>query len=250
MSGCLSELALDDRELHGATDPGADAHIASCASCQARLETRRARVVEFQATWQGPTWSRIEAEARAGARRRRWGRAWLLAVPGLAIASVLLFVSPRPPPAVRGPTAKGSALVEIVCRREGQVFPIGPADEVVAGDALRFRPLPRAGARFIQVGSIDGTGAYAPFYPPDAAGVSVPLPPAGAPLDGSIRLDDAPGPERLFVVLSSAPLPVRDVARAALAGAANGDRVDQLAGVAVSSAWIVLPKRGVAAPGR
>ena len=122
---------------------------------------------------------------------------------------------------------------------------VGTGDEVVPGDALRFLPLPIwPEARFVQVGSVDGTGAYAPFYPPSEDGVSVALPARGTPLDGSIRLDSAPGPERLFVVLSATPLATREVGRAALAHAAGGERVDRIGGTPVVSAWIVLPKRG------
>ena len=138
----------------------------------------------------------------------------------------------------------------MICRRGEQTFAVAPGDQVQPGDALRFRPLPVwPEARYIQVGSVDGTGAYSPFYPATDDGASVPLPAGGSPLEGSIRLDDAPGPERVFVVFSAVPLPVPDVARIALAHAGAGDPVDQIAGARVVSAWIFLPKRGGARPG-
>jgi hypothetical protein len=245
MNGCPSEFALDDHEIHGRAAPAEGSHVAACPSCRARLAERAARMVEFEAELAAPTWTRIAA-AR-GARRRRVAPWLVLATLGAGAASVLLFVGvglgDRVAPS--GPTPKGSAPAEIVCRRGARTFVIGPGDAVAPGDALRFLPLPIwSEARYIQVGSVDGTGTYAPFYPPSDDGLSVALPAPGVPLEGSIRLDGSPGPERLLVLLSAAPLAVRDVARAALAHAAAADRIDRIGGAKVVSAWIVLPKCG------
>ena len=243
MNGCLSDFALDDSELHRPGERSADPHLESCPACRARLAERGARIAEFEATLAAPTWTRIQTEA--GARRRRWRRAFPLALLGTAAAALALFVAPRRPPTASGPTPKGSAPAEIICRRGDRTFVVGSGDEVAAGDALRFLPLPIwPEARFIQVGSVDGTGSYAPFYPASDDGVSVALPARGAPLGGSIRLDGAPGPERLFVVLSATPLATREVGHAALEHAAGGEPVDRIGGTPVVSAWIVLPKRG------
>jgi hypothetical protein len=245
MNGCLSEFALDDREIHGPAAPAVEAHVAACPSCRARLAERAACVAEFEQELAAPTWTRIAAQ-RGTRRRRLPGLGPFLAALGAAAASVLLFieVGPGHRAVPLGSTPKGSALVEIVCRRGAQAFRIGPGDAVAPGDALRFLPLPIwSEARYIQVGSVDGTGAYAPFYPPADDGLSVALPARGAPLEGSIRLDGAPGPERLLVVLSAAPLAARDVARAAVAHAAGADRFDRIGGAKVVSSWIVLPKR-------
>jgi len=57
------------------------------------------------------------------------------------------------------------------------------------------------------------------------------------------RLDDAPGPERLFVVISGAPLSEAAVAEAAEAQAPAAATVDRIANQPVHSAWIALPKR-------
>jgi hypothetical protein len=207
------------------------------------LAARAARVAEFEAELAAPTWTRI-AEIRS-ARPRRVPPWLLLTALGAAAASFVLFVGPGHRTAPTGPTPKGSALVEIVCRRGARTFVIGPGDAVAPGDALRFLPLPIwSEAHYIQVGSVDGTGNYAPFYPPADDGLSVALPAPGVPLEGSIRLDDAPGPERLLVVLSVAPLSARDVARTALAHAAAADPIDRIGAAKVATAWIVLPKQG------
>jgi len=240
MNGCPSEFVLDDRLIHGRAAPEAEAHIGGCPSCQARIAERGVEAAEF-AGLAAPTWRRVVAEAAARRRRRRavFPLAFL-GVAGAAAGLVLVARTARD----AAVTPKGSALAEIVCRRGAQTFRLGPGEAVAPGDALRFVPLPIwSEARYIQVGSVDGTGAYAPFYPPADGGLSVALPAPGLPLEGSIRLDDAPGPERLLVVLSTAPLAARDVARAALAHAATVDRIDQIGGAKVVSAWIVLPKR-------
>jgi hypothetical protein len=251
MNGCPSHLAVDDLRLHNRSAPVLEAHLASCDACRARLAERDASAAEFEVAFAAPTWTRIEAAMRD--RRRRSGRRWTLTALGAAGAAALLVVAaPGHRAAQTGPTglvAKGRAPAQVTCRRGDQTFSIGPGDEVQPGDALRFRPLPVwREARYIQVGSVDGTGAYGSFYPPSRDGTSVPLPAGESPLEGSIRLDDAPGPERLLVVLSAAPLAVADVARAALAHAATGDRVDEIGGARVVSAWIILPKRRGSGP--
>jgi hypothetical protein len=243
MNECLSEFALDDYAVHGRASPTVVAHLSSCQACRVRIDGRQARVNEFQATLAAPTWTRIRAEAATRGRARTRALPWA-AVAAAAAALLLFIIVPRRSPHESGPTPKGSSLAEIVCRRGERTFVLGSGDEVAPGDRLRFRPLPIwPQARYIQVGSVDGTGGYSPFYPA-GDGVSVALPARGAPLEGSIRLDDAPGPERLFVVLSATPLSTRDVQQAAQAHAADGERVVRIGGAAVATAWIVLPKRG------
>ena len=243
MNECLSEFALDDLAVNGRTDAVVVEHLNGCQACRVRIDRRQARVSEFQAALAAPTWTRVRAEAATRRRARRRVLPWA-AIAGGAAAMLLLVVLPRRPPGSLGPTPKGSSLAEIVCRRGERTFVIGTGDEVSPGDRLRFRPLPIwPQARYIQVGSVDGTGGYSAFYPA-GDGVSVALPARGEPLGGSIRLDDAPGPERLFVVLSATPLSTRDVRRAAEAHAVDGERVARIGGADVVSAWMTLPKRG------
>jgi hypothetical protein len=164
----------------------------------------------------------------------------------VGVGAVLLWFGPRAagPEPVPYLAPKGRAPIEIVCRRADRVFVLGPNDGVAPDDELRFRPLPVwPQARFIQVGSVDGTARYTPFYPSEPGGRSVGLPPGGAALAGSIRLDAAPGPERLFIALSAAPLSEAGVRQAALANAAAATTVDEIDGTPVRSAWIVLSKR-------
>ena len=120
-----------------------------------------------------------------------------------------------------------------------------PADggALAPGDELRFRPQAAPDdARYLLVGSVDGTGRYTPFYPEQPAGLSVPLPPAGEILPGGIRIDGAPGPERLLTVWSSKSIAVAAVAPVAETAATHLDRIAEIAGVPVTSHWQVLPK--------
>jgi hypothetical protein len=242
---CPSHFALDDRELHAGGGRALGPHVEDCLRCRARLDERAAAQAGFDAQ-AAPLWTRIAARGQERARRTRWRRAFAaLAALLLSVGAAALWFGPRAagPGARPYVGAKGGAPIEIICRRDGVAFPLAPDDGVTPGDELRFRPLPVwPEARFIQVGSVDGTGRYSPFYPSEPGGRSVALPAAGAALHGSIRLDDAPGPERLFVVLSGAPLSAAAVRQVAESSAAAGTTVDRIEGTLVRAAWIVLPK--------
>jgi hypothetical protein len=248
MDACLSDFAIDDHELHGSAPAAAVAHLERCGLCQARCAERRARVAEFQDLWSAGTWARIAASR---ARRRRWVLLSSVSVLGAAAASWLVFagVPSRKSAGAHRAGAdlvvpKGTAIAQVVCRRGDETFTLGDGDEVRPGDDLRFRVLGGAArGAYVQVGSVDGSGAYASFYPQGEGDVSVARPPAGQPLPGSIRLDDAPGPERVLVVLSESPLPVTDVRAAAVAHAARAEPIDHVGAAPVTSAWLVFPKR-------
>jgi hypothetical protein len=249
-NNCPSQFALDDHELHGGGNPAIRRHLEDCARCQGRIVERATNLAAFRES-AAPLWTRIAAGAE---ERRRAGRRWRLffqlpaLVVALGAAALVLKARSADAPAVPYVGPKGGGPVEIVCRRAAATFVLAPGDDVAPGDELRFRPRPvRPDARFIQIGSVDGTGRYTPFYPAAAGAASVPLPERGQALEGSIRLDAAPGPERLFIVLSAAPLPETAVRRAAEPRAAAGVAVDEIDGAAVSTAWIVLQKRREAA---
>jgi hypothetical protein len=251
MSTCLSELALDDVVLsdHGEAPAEAMAHLRTCPACQRRREERLAFVDQFDRLQAGPFWKEVRRRYEA---RRRNRRVLAIALPSLlaaACATVLLALPGAQSPAGSYLGAKGAASVEIHCRRAGRIFALGPEDSVQGGDELRFVPRPAlATARFVQLASIDGTGRYTPFYPSERRAASLPLPPPGEPLGGSIRLDAAPGPERLFYVFSSVPLPALEVEQVARERVTDLRAVTDIEGAKVESGWIVLPKT-TAVPG-
>jgi len=275
MTACLSSFAMDDRALHGPIDAAVDRHLGECRRCRTRFEERARVVAAFETDGSAATsWARIAAGGHASAERARprhrvRARWWWLGLSGVlasAGAAAALLVTagsgglsraPAPYLAPKGgalPTALPTALpvalpVEVLCRRGDRTFVLAPDESVAPGDRLRFRPLPaRTDVAFIQIGSVDGRGVYSPFYPAADRDESVPLPPAGQALDGAIALDAAPGPERVFVVLSARPLRVSDVRRAALEGAARLANPDQIGGVSVWSGWVALRKEVTATP--
>jgi hypothetical protein len=69
-------------------------------------------------------------------------------------------------------------------------------------------------ARFLMIASVDGAGNASIYFPYHGAR-SGPVAGERVELPGSIILDDAPGPERLFAVFSDEPISA-DVVRRAL----------------------------------
>jgi hypothetical protein len=133
--------------------------------------------------------------------------------------------------------------IEAYCRREGRTWMLAAHDRVRAGDELRFRLRGAPAARFVAVGSVDGSGRFSPFYPDALTAESVPRPAGEGLLPGGITIDDAPGPERVFAVLSPRPIPGSAVGAAAEALASKQAPAGAIAGVEVASAWLVLPKQ-------
>jgi len=247
-SQCPSHFALDDDALHGG-GRALTAHVEGCARCHARLAERAAIAADFKDTIAAPLWTRVAARGAEYRRERR--RNVFVRLPALVAAlgalAVLVVRVARPDEYVA--TKGRPELVEVMCRRGGVISTLWPAGHVEPGDELRFRPRPvRADARYIQIGSVDGTGRYTPFYPSAPGAPSVALPANGRALDGAIRIDDAPGPERLFFVLSATPLSETAVRRVAEAGAPQRTIVDRIDGVPVTTDWIALDKRAGGTP--
>jgi hypothetical protein len=227
----LTVLDLDELELEpGAPEPRAriEAHARRCIACAERRAAHATLVAQFRASVLHRTVDKVTAR-RPGRWRRGWW-AWL-AVP--VAAAVLLLVVGRHRAGVRvGGEAgsqlgvKGGALFEVFARRPGAgldvdgrtVVRVRDGMRLAPGDALRFVLFP-SGLPYVLIASVDGAGQvsiYYPFHGDESALVSG----AGAiAVPGSIVLDAAPGPERLFVLYSARALQASAV-RAALAPAA------------------------------
>jgi hypothetical protein len=192
-------LALGALDADGAER--ARSHLEACAACRAD--------------------NTADAEARAyftqivlprGAPRASRARMWFaLALPALAAAAIVLLVIGRRGRTVEenGLAIKGGAVWHVFANRAGNTFAVHDGDLLAAGDRIRFTVVP-AGARYVLVGSIDGAGT-ATIYVPYGGTQSEPVAPEGGELPGSIELDAAPGPERLFAVLSDDPIDARIV---------------------------------------
>ena len=117
-----------------------------------------------------------------------WWRVARVAAPVLALAAAALLY-------VRAPSnrLKGDADLGFYLLRDGEVLPGDPDAVYHAGDRLQFTyrgPYDR-----LVLLSIDGNGTLTVFYP-EYGETGVPLVPGERHvLEGSIQLDDAPGPE-------------------------------------------------------
>lgn len=114
---------------------------------------------------------------------------WVLSFAAMA-AAVLFFAFPKLP----GNHLKGDVDLGFYVMRDGQVTMGDPEATVRPGDRLQFSYRSGQADHLILV-SVDGTGRVSVFYPERGEeGVEV-IPGERHVLDGSVELDDAPGPE-------------------------------------------------------
>lgn len=159
----------------------------------AELDAARAELAPFDATILRAAAARVESERPRVAPRPWYRRLWVW--PVLALAAALLVVLPR------GPTnrPKGSVDLDFLVLRDGQVQPGQPGGTYRAGDRLQFTY--RAdGLDSLVLLSIDGEGTLTVFYPSAGEEPAAVVPGDRHVLEGSIELDDAPGPE-VFVAI-------------------------------------------------
>jgi len=221
----VSAFALDALAL-GALDPEARAHalahLDGCARCRADRDAAdelRARFV-----------AQVMPRTRPATRRRRWA---LLALPALAAAVALLVVwrDRGEPPEL---AIKGGATWQVFAHRADATFAVHDGTRLAAGDRIRFVISP-AGARYVLVASIDGAG-HATIYYPYAGPSSEPIAGPRAELPGSIVLDTAPGPERVFALLSDQPIAADPViALLRTIGAAGPDAIRRFAALPIAA---------------
>ena len=206
-----------------------DAHAGRCARCTTRRSEHQAAVAHFRAAVLARTLPLI-ASRRRPLRARLWGVA--IALPALAVALLVLtrqFDGWR----VEGRRAavigvKGDDLMQVFALHHSEapgggapsVVRVGNGQRLAPGDALRFVLYP-SGLPYALIASVDGAGqvsVYFPFHGEESAAVDGAL---VVPIAGSIVLDRAPGPERLFAIFSERPIAARLV-RQLLAGPAAG----------------------------
>jgi hypothetical protein len=218
----LSELAIARLLLDGVESP---AHAASCADCRAAVDHARREVARF-AREVGPR-TLPAIEARLARRRTIW-----LGAAGLAAlaAAALVWMAGALPGAAPGPViaAKGGAMLHVIARHGtgagDHVFGVEDGARLVAGDAIRFAlDLDRDGGRYVLVVSIDGARRLNVYHPYGGA-ASAPIDVAArrVVLDGSIVLDDTPGPERIWAVISDRPITVAELSARLAAIQAGG----------------------------
>lgn len=179
--------------------PGALAHLRNCPDCRHELDLVVAARAEFQTSVLPRTRQQIE---RRFSRRRRNLWAALALVP--ALGAVLALWLPRRA-GIDDLGIKGDAALRVFVRRSGRVFSPNDGDTLAPGDQLRFEVDP-GGLSYLLIVSVDALG-HASTYVPYGGEESLAVDPDARFLSpGSIALDSVPGPERLFVLLSRAPL--------------------------------------------
>ncbi len=193
----------------------AQAHLGVCAACQGLQATIEANRAQFMAEVLPRT---ADALARAAARPSGPSRWFALALVPVA-AGLLLFVqgARRPGPAPVEPAgpliAKGGAPLQLVARRGERIFAVTGRTRLAAGDQLRF-VVHGAEAPYVLIASIDGSGQASVYFPYRGT-ESARIEPAGRiELPGSVVLDHAAGPERVFALFSRAPLRAEAVTKA------------------------------------
>ena len=190
----VSALLLDTLALNALdrdTAERARAHLDSCSRCRADHEAAGELRNHFE--------RRVLPRGLPVSRphRRRW-----LAVPAFALLVLAIAVWRWPGPPDLG--IKGDASWQVFAHRDGRTFAVRDGTELAAGDRIRFVVLP-AGARHVLVASVDGGGAVTIYHPYNGER-SAAIEGDRVELAGSIVLDAAPGPERLYAVLSDEPL--------------------------------------------
>ena len=152
--------------------------------------------------------------------RARWLWFALPALAAAAMAFLLIVVAaPRNHSTTRDGRAddelrvKGGATWHVFANHRGHTFAVRDGAVLAAGDQIEFVVYPH-GARYVIIGSVDGAGTASIYYP-YAGNQSAPIDGEGVELAGSIVLDAAPGPERLYALFSDDPISA-DVVRAQL----------------------------------
>jgi hypothetical protein len=212
--GHLSALARDALALDALDEAEASqvrAHLASCTACRADQEAEAALRAQFA--------TRVLSRGLPVRRPRWWP--WRV-VPAIAAAAVLvalwLALRPRAAPAPEL-AIKGGASWQVFAHRAGQTFPVHDGIELAAGDRIRFVVVPDRAAYLI-IASVDGGGAVT-IYHPYGGDHSAAIEGDRVELADSIELDDAPGPERIYALLSDRPI-AADAVRSRLRDVAAG----------------------------
>lgn len=173
---------------------------------------------------------------RAGADPKpapAWRRALWIA-PFVAMAAALLLVA-RPPEN----RLKGDVDLDFYVLRDGQAFPGDPSLPVRPGDRLQFTYRAGMADQMVVLG-VDGTGNFTQFYPDEGDAPVAVIPGERHVLEGSILLDDAPGPE-VFVAFfgEDGAIPVAD-AREMAQTAWDAEGIDGLTALAEDEGNIAL----------
>ncbi|MEL7372297.1 MAG: hypothetical protein AAFN74_25455 [Myxococcota bacterium] len=214
-------------------------------SAKAELEARLARDPEAQKRWKGlnlelssgrasselvdAITERLAARTPRSVRpstHQRWPAPQWLAAAAATIGLVLITVPRGAPPDGQSTRTKGLApaarpacsmrpcpSLEMYVKDKAGIRKGMEGARLRSGDWVQFR-YRAEGRSHLYVVSLDDDHVLAPLYP-DYRGQSVPIQPAGRHiLPGSIILDDAIGPERIYAFFSEGPIDFEQIERA------------------------------------
>jgi hypothetical protein len=249
-SGHLSPYQLDALDL-GTLDAApaerARLHVGACPRCQGTSAAMRAHRERFTTTLlpRGVERLRTQLGHRPATRLRVWSLALLLPTTAMAVVLHARARDARLATDPPGVLAKGEASLLVVARRKGRVFPASSAVPLGAGDQLRFVVQTQA-LPYVLIASVDGAGQASIYYPFKGTASAAITPGRQLELHGSVILDAAPGPERVFALFSWEPLPAA-MAEAALRSIAAGGpdairRRDRLEVAAAAQRSVLLEK--------
>ena len=235
-------------------------HLDACPACRAQQQARLALAEQF-AREVLPCSLPVVRE-RLVPNPRRHMRLWGLALAPVACGALLLLVLLRggpdrgsdPRASVTNPAAnlpddlgvKGGNGLFTYARQSGKVKRLASGSSVAAGDALRF-VVETGDHRYLLLAGVDGGGHASAYFPLGQWQGAPVTPHVRFEVPGSLVLDDAPGPERIFALLSARPLPgdrIRQQLEELARRGPQAIRATEAAGVPETETWsIVLEKR-------
>ncbi|WP_342380644.1 DUF4384 domain-containing protein [Myxococcus stipitatus] len=197
------------------------AHLDACLTCRARAEELASYRRHFVA-YVLPRADALPSRPAPWSSRWRWWTPALAACSAALLAVALVWV-PMPEEPEFSP--KGGTVFQLFAHRGERTWKVEEGEALAPGDQVRF-VVEGEGLPFVLVVSVDGAGQVNTYYPFGGTQSGL-LPSNGLPVEipGSVVLDNAPGPERLFALFSRQPLTFESVAPALRELSAGGPDV-------------------------
>jgi hypothetical protein len=210
----VSPAALDAYEMgltSEAEQASIEAHLGVCGRCADAQRTRKQAAERFLRDVLPRTAAAATARTQSDAA---WVKRFVFVALPLAGATLFAFMATTVPREHQAPAPlldpgadlgiKGVGF-RVFARRGERVTPVASGARLRAGDAIRF-VLEPTGMRYAMVASVDGRGRASVYVPFDGTESVAIDPGARWEAPGSVVLDAAPGPERLFLIVSAQPV--------------------------------------------
>jgi hypothetical protein len=221
----ISAMTLDTYLLDALSPEESEkvkAHLEICQKCQEAYRILQADCETFDQKVLPKTLSAITT--RTSKRFSWWptGSKLPILAPAMGAAAALLVVmflwilpGDQPAGLENGVQIKGGASAKIFAQRGDKVFEVNQDVSLRENDRIRFVVNP-GDAKYLLVISLDGREKVSTYFPVSTVQKvkqSGALKPGSNELPGSIELDNAPGPEKIFFIFSDQALDVSQVER-------------------------------------